>query len=209
MASFSVVSNIASANAQANLQATNIGLNKALSRLSSGFRINKSGDDAAGLAVANIVSQRRGDHEPGHPQRQRRPVQAADQGRRARQHRDRARPPGDPGDPGGFDAPAASTSPSCRPSTRRDRTEIDREAAVAGHDGAAPSFSVFVSSEATVGNGAVSAARSAGVESADLRHHADHASRRSAQAQTALAQIEDAISTLGTCRTPSAPCRTA
>ena len=29
------------------------GLNKALNRLSSGFRINMSGDDAAGLAVAN------------------------------------------------------------------------------------------------------------------------------------------------------------
>jgi flagellin len=53
MASFSVVTNIASANAQSNLGATNLGLNKALSRLSSGFRINSSGDDAAGLAVAN------------------------------------------------------------------------------------------------------------------------------------------------------------
>src|SRR5579862_8116494 len=53
MASFSVVSNIAAANAQANLANTNIGLNKAISRLSSGYRINSSGDDAAGLAVAN------------------------------------------------------------------------------------------------------------------------------------------------------------
>src|SRR6187401_2585987 len=53
MASFSVVSNIASANAQANLQVSNLGLNKALTRLSSGLRINSSGDDAAGLAVAN------------------------------------------------------------------------------------------------------------------------------------------------------------
>ncbi len=53
MASFSVVSNIASANAQANLQATSSGLTRALNRLSSGFRINYSGDDAAGLAVAN------------------------------------------------------------------------------------------------------------------------------------------------------------
>ena len=53
MASFSVVSNISSANAQANLIQTNIGLNKALTRLSSGFRINYAGDDAAGLAVAN------------------------------------------------------------------------------------------------------------------------------------------------------------
>src|SRR5262245_51047794 len=53
MASFSVVNNIASANAQANLATTNIGLQLALNRLSSGLRINRSGDDAAGLAVAN------------------------------------------------------------------------------------------------------------------------------------------------------------
>ena len=53
MASFSVVSNISSANAQANLQSTSLGLNKAINRLSSGFRINTAGDDAAGLAVAN------------------------------------------------------------------------------------------------------------------------------------------------------------
>ena len=53
MASFSVVSNISAANAQANLNTTNIGLQKTLTRLSSGFRINMAGDDAAGLAVAN------------------------------------------------------------------------------------------------------------------------------------------------------------
>jgi len=53
MASFSVVNNVASANAQANLIDTSHGLQKALNRLSSGLRINNSGDDAAGLAVAN------------------------------------------------------------------------------------------------------------------------------------------------------------
>jgi flagellin len=53
MASFSVVSNIASANAQANLALNSVGLTKTLNRLSSGYRINYSGDDAAGLAVAN------------------------------------------------------------------------------------------------------------------------------------------------------------
>jgi flagellin len=53
MASFSVVTNIASSSAQANLHSTSLGLQKALTRLSSGFRINQSGDDAAGLAVAN------------------------------------------------------------------------------------------------------------------------------------------------------------
>src|SRR5262245_41123795 len=50
---FSVVTNTASLNAQANLGASQLGLNKAITRLSSGLRINSSGDDAAGLAVAN------------------------------------------------------------------------------------------------------------------------------------------------------------
>ena len=53
MASFSVVNNIAAANAQANLINTNLGLRTSLSRLSSGLRINNSGDDAAGLCVAS------------------------------------------------------------------------------------------------------------------------------------------------------------
>jgi len=53
MASFSVVNNITSAYAQTNLQATQLGLQKALNRLSSGYRINNAGDDAAGLSVAN------------------------------------------------------------------------------------------------------------------------------------------------------------
>jgi len=53
MASFSVVTNVSSVNAQANLESTSLGLNRSLNRLSSGFRINYSGDDAAGLAVAN------------------------------------------------------------------------------------------------------------------------------------------------------------
>jgi len=53
MATFSVVSNIGAANATANLTTSNLGLQKAIQRLSSGLRINMSGDDAAGLAVAN------------------------------------------------------------------------------------------------------------------------------------------------------------
>ena len=53
MASFSVVNNIMSVNAQSKLYLTNVGLQKTLARLSSGLRINNSGDDAAGLAVAN------------------------------------------------------------------------------------------------------------------------------------------------------------
>ena len=42
MASFSVVSNISASNAQANLVGTNLGLQKAIMRLSSGFRINRA-----------------------------------------------------------------------------------------------------------------------------------------------------------------------
>lgn len=51
--SFSIVNNIAAANAQAGLSVSNMGLNKALARVSSGLRINNSSDDAAGLSVAN------------------------------------------------------------------------------------------------------------------------------------------------------------
>src|SRR5919106_5133984 len=51
--SFSFVTNIASMNAQANLYSNHAKLDRALARLSSGYRINMSGDDSAGLAVAN------------------------------------------------------------------------------------------------------------------------------------------------------------
>jgi hypothetical protein len=40
VASFSVISNVAASNAQANLYSTNIGLRNALMRVSSGFRPN-------------------------------------------------------------------------------------------------------------------------------------------------------------------------
>lgn len=48
--------NIASLNAQRNLGRTNQMLNKTLERLSSGLRINKAADDAAGLAVAEKLN---------------------------------------------------------------------------------------------------------------------------------------------------------
>ena len=51
--SFSVVTNLSSLNAQAQLDKTSLGLQQTLTRLSSGLRINSAGDDAAGLAVAN------------------------------------------------------------------------------------------------------------------------------------------------------------
>ena len=56
-----VNSNIASINAQRNLGKSTLSLNKSLERLSSGLRINRSGDDAAGLAISEgLRSQIRG-----------------------------------------------------------------------------------------------------------------------------------------------------
>lgn len=53
--------NTASLNAQRNLVGTKLGLDKSLERLSSGFRINRAGDDAAGLAISeNLKAQIRG-----------------------------------------------------------------------------------------------------------------------------------------------------
>ncbi len=53
--------NVASLNAQRNLTGTKWGLDKSLERLSSGYRINRAGDDAAGLAISeNLRAQVRG-----------------------------------------------------------------------------------------------------------------------------------------------------
>jgi len=53
--------NIASLNAQRNLGGTRISMNKALEKLSSGQRINRAGDDAAGLAISeNLKAQIKG-----------------------------------------------------------------------------------------------------------------------------------------------------
>jgi flagellin len=53
--------NVASLNAQRNLFGTKAGLDKSLEKLSSGYRINRAGDDAAGLAISeNLRAQIRG-----------------------------------------------------------------------------------------------------------------------------------------------------
>jgi flagellin len=53
--------NTASLNAQRNLMGTKLNLDKSLERLSSGYRINRAGDDAAGLAISeNLRAQIRG-----------------------------------------------------------------------------------------------------------------------------------------------------
>jgi flagellin len=51
--SFSLVNNLSALSSQSKLAATGAKLNLTIQRLSSGLRINSSGDDAAGLAVAN------------------------------------------------------------------------------------------------------------------------------------------------------------
>jgi flagellin len=53
--------NVNSLNAQRNLQVTGLALSKALERLSSGKRVNRAGDDAAGLAIGQkLQAQVRG-----------------------------------------------------------------------------------------------------------------------------------------------------
>jgi flagellin len=53
--------NVSAINAQRNLEKNSNALNKSLERLASGFRINRSGDDAAGLQISETLrSQIRG-----------------------------------------------------------------------------------------------------------------------------------------------------
>ena len=53
---FRINTNIGAMNAHRNATMNNIGLDKSLNSLSSGLRINKAADDAAGLAIANQLS---------------------------------------------------------------------------------------------------------------------------------------------------------
>lgn len=56
-----IATNVASLNAQRNLSENNHTLGQSLARLSSGFRINRAADDAAGLAISeNLKAQIRG-----------------------------------------------------------------------------------------------------------------------------------------------------
>ena len=49
-------SNVASLNAQRNLNTSQTSLNQSLTRLSSGLRINSAKDDAAGLAISERMT---------------------------------------------------------------------------------------------------------------------------------------------------------
>lgn len=196
MASFSVITNVAASNAQANLYATNVGLKNALTRVSSGFRINYSGDDAAGLAVANsyrsdiaIISQG---------------VRNANDGLSDLQIKD-----------GALDnisklldrlATLATQAASGQTSTASRTTlnaefkdvvaEITREATVAGVATASQGFSVFVSNDGN--NGAVSNTIGAADTTALGLTGANFDITTAANASALLSTVANAVGTLGT-----------
>lgn len=192
MASFSVITNLASVNAQSNLYSTNIGLNQALTRVSSGFRINKSGDDAAGLAVANSFRSEVAVLNQG--------VRNANDGLSNLQIKD-----------GALDnisklldrlstlatqAASGQTSTASRTTLNAEFTdvisEISREATVAGLTTAA-GFSVFVS------NNGASGVVAGNVGAADATALSINATNISTQAlaATAVTTVASAITTLG------------
>lgn len=192
MASFSVVTNVAANNAQANLYATNIGLRNALTRVSSGFRINNSGDDAAGLAVANGYRSAVAVLNQG--------VRNANDGLSDLQVKD-----------GALDnvsklldrlstlatqAASGQTSSTSRTTLNAEfqdvLSEINRESAVAGL-GTAQGFSVFVSNNGT--NGKVGGSIGA-VTTTSLGINASVLTSQTA-AESAVAAVAAAVTTLG------------
>jgi len=192
MASFSVVTNLASVNAQANLYQTNIGLNKALTRVSSGLRINNSGDDAAGLAVANSFRSEVSVLTQG--------VRNANDGLSNLQIKDSALDNVskllDRLSTLATQSASGETSASSRTTLDQEfqdvLKEIDREANVAGLS-TAGGFSVFVSNNGANGviAGTVSAATttSLGINALSVANQAN--------ASTAVSTLKTAIGTLG------------
>ncbi len=189
---FSIVNNVAAANATANLGTTNIGLNKALNRLSSGLRINSSGDDAAGLAVANAYRSNIAVLNQG--------IRNAGDGVSTLQIVDGALN----NISNLMDRLATLATQSASTSSQVNRgvldaefqdvlAEIDREAAVAGL-GVAQGFSVFVSNNSTNGTigGTVNAATTSALSLDTLSVDTD------ANAAAAVAALSTAIGTLGT-----------
>jgi flagellin len=194
MAAFSVVSNIASANARAHLSTTSIGLNKALNRLSSGFRINTAGDDAAGLAVANTYRNDQAILNQG--------IRNANDGLSKLQIKDgalnnistlldRLATLSTQAANGASDADISKLSDEYGEIL----TEITREATVA-ELGAAAGFSVFVSSEATAADGKITEA-SIGAATATALGLSTTSFATAATAATALGEVQDAIDSLG------------
>jgi flagellin len=191
MATFSVLNNIASVNAQANMATTSLGLNKALTRLSSGLRINSSGDDAAGLAVANSYRSTVAVLNQG--------IRNANDGLSTLQIKDGALN----NISNLLDRLSTLATQSASGSSSVDRTaidaefqdvlaEIDREANVAGLTASA-TFDVFVSNNAANGtiSGTVGAADTTGLAIGAL------AVDTAANAASAVATLATAVGTLG------------
>jgi flagellin len=199
MASFSVVSNVSAINAQANLNTTNIGLQKALERLSSGYRINRSGDDAAGLVVANTYRSEIAVLTQG--------IRNAGDGVSTLQIKDGALN----NISTLLDRLSTLATQSASSASTVDRSvldaefqdvlaEIDREAAVAGLD-ASQGFSVFVSSNGTDGviGGTIGAADTTTLGIASLSvDTAANAATAVSTITTAIGSLGDAQATVGT-----------
>ena len=192
MASFSVVSNISAVNAQANLNTTTVGLRLALERLSSGYRINKSGDDAAGLVVANTYRSEVAVLTQG--------IRNAGDGLSTLQIKDGALN----NISTLLDRLSTLATQSASSSATVDRNildaefqdvlvEIDREASVAGLD-TAQGFSIFVSNDGANGviGGSIGAADTTTLGIAGLDVTSD------TNAQAAITAVAAAVSTLGT-----------
>jgi flagellin len=193
MASFSVVSNISASNAQNNLNMTSIGLQRSIMRLSSGFRINNAGDDAAGLAVANTYRSTQAVLNQG--------IRNANDGLSMLQIKDGAL-----NNIGTLlDRLSTLATQSASASSTVNRTglnaefkdvisEIARESSVAGMTATA-GFMVFISHETTGANGVVSgtlsaaSATSLGVYSLDIT--------TATSAYQAVASIASAVTKLG------------
>lgn len=191
MASFSVVSNISAANAQANLSVSNQGLQKAITRLSSGLRINSAGDDAAGLSVANTYRSQQAVLTQG--------IRNANDGLSTLQIKDGALS----NISTLLDRLSTLATQSASSSSSVDRgqldsefqdvlSEIDREATVAGVD-QDDNFSVFVSNDGTNGtvSGTIGAADTAtlGIDALSIATDSD--------AQDAVSAIATAVTSLG------------
>lgn len=191
MASFSVVSNLSASNAQVHLGLTSIGLQKAITRLSSGYRINQSGDDAAGLAVANAYRSQQAVLAQG--------IRNANDGLSSLQIQDGALA----NVATLLDRLATLATQSASASATVDRnplndeyldvlSEIDREVTVAGLD-ADVNFSVFVSNDGADGlvGGTIPevSTTALGLAGTEIWNAAD--------AQTAVAAIASAVTTLG------------
>jgi flagellin len=193
MASFSVINNIASANAQANLQSTQIGLQKALNRLSSGFRINTSGDDAAGLVTANAYRQDIAVISQG--------IRNANDGLSDLQIKDGALSNVatllDRLSTLATQSASGTTTASSRTTLQAEfadvLSEIDREVTVAGLNSDA-GFSVFVSNDGA--NGQITGTIDA-VMASDLSISGLSVATQ-AGAETAVSTLASAVSTLGT-----------